>query len=89
MPLYKRIFYNFLRSLGNELVEPACVIWRAVWNRGVKLAWYRLFIRKDDQHVSLDMDVDAMIDLSPKELVAYHQDISRRRFIAHQRSFGK
>lgn len=59
------------------------------WNRGVKLWWYRLWIRKDEFHSSLDMDIDAMIYINEKKRNEYLDDLERRRHIAHIRDLKK
>lgn len=60
---------------------------RLIWNRGIKLQWDRLWIRQDEFHSSLDMDIFAMIDMSSKERDAYWEDLIKRRQIAHERDF--
>ena len=61
---------------------------RIVWNRGVKLQWNRLWIRKDEFHSSLNMDVNAMLEMSQKQRDAYIKDLCKRRQIAHERDFA-
>ena len=60
---------------------------KLIWNRGVKLQWDRLYIRRDEFHNSLNMDVLAMIDMSPEERDVYWEDLIKRRQIAHKRDF--
>ncbi|MDO8669668.1 MAG: hypothetical protein Q7K65_05235 [Candidatus Buchananbacteria bacterium] len=58
---------------------------RFIWNRGLKLWWYRLWIRKDEFHKSLDMDKNALLDMNPKQREAYIKDLTIRRQKAHDR----
>lgn len=58
---------------------------RFVWNRGIKLQWNRLWVRKDEFHSSLDMDVDAILGISQKQRDMYIEDLCKRRQIAHEK----
>jgi hypothetical protein len=58
-------------------------------NAGLKLFWYRLFIRKDVFHPSLDLDVLAMLAMSPEKVRWYVADVMRRRDIAHRRDIER
>jgi len=60
---------------------------RLIWNRGIKLHWSRLWIRKDEFHNSLDMDVEAILNMNEKQREAYFKDLGKRRQIAHERDF--
>ena len=55
----------------------------------IKLWWDRLWIRKDESHRSLDMDVDIMLDLSEDEMSSYIKDLTKRRSIAHERDLER
>lgn len=48
--------------------------------------WRTLWIREDEFHRSLDLDVDYLGLLSEKERVHYFHDLERRREVAHNRS---
>jgi len=50
-----------------------------------RLFWHRLWIRKDESHYSLSMDLDALMDMNEKDSLQYRKDLIRRRNIAHQR----
>jgi len=58
---------------------------RSVWHRGIKLQWYRLWIRKDEFHGSLDMDSQAIIGMDEKKFRKYSADLVNRRRIAHEK----
>ncbi len=60
---------------------------RRIWNKHVLLWWNRLWIRKDEFHRSLDLDVEAMFEMNKKEQTRYLADITRRREIAHKKTF--
>lgn len=62
---------------------------RRVWNKHILLWWNRLWIRKDEFHRSLDMDVSAMLEMKEQEVKEYLADLVRRRDIAHQRDLAK
>lgn len=53
--------------------------------------WYRLWVRPDEFDISLSMDMEYMYDIQEKinywkgRLNWYHQDLVRRREIAHRR----
>lgn len=51
----------------------------------VKLFWDRLWIRKDEFDKSLDMDIEAMWQMTEKQKSDYLKDLVRRRQIAHER----
>lgn len=61
---------------------------RIIWNKRLKIWWYRIFIRKNEFHSSLDMDIEAMMVMDEMERKKYHDDIRRRRVLAHDRSLG-
>jgi hypothetical protein len=61
---------------------------RSIWNRGLLLFWYRLWIRKNEFHKSLAIDPWAVIDMPTEWKEAYYADLTRRRTIAHERDLG-
>ncbi len=58
---------------------------RCQWRKHVVLRWYRLWVRKDEFHPSLDTDAFAMCAMTGDEKTAYLNDLARRRNIAHRR----
>ena len=62
---------------------------RYVWNKHCQLWWYRLWIRKDEFHKSLDMDADAMMEMDEGERELYLADLIRRRKKAHQEDLAR
>ena len=58
---------------------------RNIWNKTILLWWYRLWIRKDEFHISLSTDLDALLVMTPEEKDAYYTDLMRRRSEAHAR----
>ena len=62
---------------------------RIMWNKGLKLWWYRLWIRKDEFHSSLESDRSALMEMSSSERAKYIADLSRRRDIAYKRSLER
>ena len=55
----------------------------------IRLWWNKFFIRKDEFHKSLNMDINAMLEMSKAEQESYIQDLVRRRNIAHERDINK
>lgn len=51
----------------------------------VRLLWQRLWVRRDEFHSSLDMDIVAMYNMTEAEREAYIWDLVKRRNIAHER----
>ena len=51
----------------------------------IKLFWYRLWVRKNEFHKSLEMDSFDMMTMNKNEQSKYLSDLCRRREIAHQR----
>ncbi|KKP32687.1 MAG: hypothetical protein A2312_03865 [Candidatus Staskawiczbacteria bacterium RIFOXYB2_FULL_32_9] len=76
---YTVLFFRW--GLREKLHELRCLI----WNAGIKLWWYRLWIRKDVSHPSLDLDHFAMLSMGKKRLRQYLDDNARRRKIAEIR----
>ena len=56
-----------------------------VWNKHILLWWYRLWIRKDSNHISLETDIEAISVMTTEEIKLYEADLVRRREIAYQR----
>ena len=53
----------------------------------LRLYWARLYVRKDEFHSSLDLDMDTLATMNKKEQEWYFNDLARRRKIAHEREF--
>ncbi|PCI19827.1 hypothetical protein COB64_02930 [Candidatus Wolfebacteria bacterium] len=51
----------------------------------LKLFWSRLWIRKNEFHSSLDMDVQFMFTMNERQQEKYLDDLTRRRNVAHRR----
>jgi hypothetical protein len=62
---------------------------RRLWNKRLKLWWYRLYVRQDEFHCSLNTDVEAMFVMDSEEIQRYFKDIQRRRTIAHRRDLHR
>ena len=58
---------------------------RCQWRKRVTLWWHRLWLRKDEFHVSLDMDALALCAMDEREKSEYLRDLARRRHKAHVR----
>lgn len=50
-----------------------------------RMLWNRAFVRKNEFHNSLDMDVRSMYDMNTEDRQRYIADLIRRRNIAHER----
>ena len=79
---YRLFLYLYFRY---DLPESLRNIRRRIWNAGIKLWWYRLFIRKNELHKSLGMDLDAMIVMNKDEFEEYDKDLADRRWLADNR----
>lgn len=82
---YKNRFHYFILISIFNVREIPKKIRRKIWNRGILLWWYRLWVRKDEFSNSLSLDLEAMWDMDEKELARYREDVLRRRQIAHKR----
>ena len=51
-----------------------------------RLFWHRLWVRKDEFHVSLHQDVRAMLVMDEEDRTKYINDLCCRRQKAHQRN---
>ena len=51
----------------------------------IRLWWNKLWIRKDEFHSSLNVDLAGVLDMNEKERDKYATDLIRRRNIAHER----
>lgn len=60
--------------------------WPRIWHCGIKLWWNRLWVRADEFHPSLDLDMVALEAMTAPERAAYLRDLFRRREIAHRRA---
>lgn len=78
---YLYLWHDFWEKLGN--------IRRRIWNKRIKLWWYRLWIRKDELHSSLDIDNQALAVMNKEERERYVDDITRRREIARKRALAR
>lgn len=58
---------------------------RVLWNKGIRLWWAKLYIRRDEFHPSLIFDIEAASVMSEKEKSEYYADLAKRRRIAHLR----
>lgn len=78
-----------LSSYWFNIKSLPCKIKRRFWNKRILFCWYRLYIRKDESHRSLDMDTEAMLEMNEEDQKKYITDLVRRRVIAHQRDIAK
>jgi len=58
-------------------------IWRWIWNQHLLFWWYRCWLRKDEQHRSLDLDLGAIMNMDSNQESMYRADLLRRRTQAH------
>ncbi|MFA5767476.1 MAG: hypothetical protein WC919_06125 [Candidatus Paceibacterota bacterium] len=72
-------------SICEELTD----LRRRIWNKRLLLWWYRLFIRRNEFHRSLNSDFNAMLVMDSSELKKYFKDLRRRRRIAHKRDLRR
>lgn len=53
-----------------------------------RLIWGQLWLRRDEFHPSLDIDVDAMLRMNEPDRARYLQNLTRRRNAAHERDLA-
>jgi len=51
-----------------------------IWNRGILLFWYKLWIRTDEDHKSFRIDTDAMSAMTREKAYSYYADLLIRRW---------
>ena len=71
---YKEIFFITIKNIK-----------RKIWNKYILHVWNNLYIRKDEFHKSLDLDLNAMLVMDKKEREKYYKNIMKRRNIAHEK----
>lgn len=54
-----------------------------------RMMWNSLYIRKDEFHYSLNMDIDAIMHMNDVERKAYMKNLCKRRDIAHNRDMER
>ncbi|PIT90308.1 MAG: hypothetical protein COU22_02945 [Candidatus Komeilibacteria bacterium CG10_big_fil_rev_8_21_14_0_10_41_13] len=77
---------NILLMLKFELAEKIFYLKARLWHNGFLMWWGKLYIRDNEFHPSLRINVSAMLVMNPKQKQRYISDLLRRRGIAHQRS---
>jgi len=50
----------------------------------LRLFWHRLWIRRDEFHHSLNLDVEIMVRMTEDEKYSYQLDLECRRQMAHE-----
>ncbi len=62
-------------------------LYKSRWGSSVRLRWHRLWVRSDEHHSSLDIDIVACLHMHHTgDVQTYFQDLLWRREIAHSRS---
>ena len=61
---------------------------RVIWHKYVLVWWGKAWVRKDEFHSSLDIDVAAAMEMTPQQRKAYYASPTRRRQIAHERELN-
>ena len=86
---WQKVKYRVVKLFRIDIPREAHRLKCLVWNAGILLVWYRLFLRKDEFHKSLEFDPFAFYPMSPEKREAYRKDLRRRREIAHRRDLGE
>ena len=68
---------NLLRKIGSRL--------REMLDRRISLWWDWLCVRRSEFYYSLDMDFDALMQMTEEEREQYYEELAKRRAIAHSR----
>lgn len=74
---------DWLKVRAGSVLERIGII---IWHREIMLRWYRLWIRKDQDHPSLNYDHRATRYMSEKQLRVYFSGLSQRVKSARERS---
>ena len=75
-------YYYFKYEFKYDLIK----IKRIVINKWIQEFWYNLWIRKNEFHKSLDINVLACFVMNEKEYKIYLKNLQKRRNIAHKRT---
>jgi hypothetical protein len=76
---------EFLTLTKYKLLLKFYAIRRVVWNRGIFLFWCILWVRKNEFHYSLSLDVEALVGSSVGFKAWCFNSLNRRRGIAHKK----
>jgi len=52
----------------------------------IRHSWYKSYIRKDEFHKSLDIDIDLLVNLNKDEKKRYMKNLVKRRNIAYNKN---
>ncbi len=61
----------------------------SIWNKTILLWWYRLWIRKNEFHPSLNLDMKAYCMMNGEQRQKYLIDLYQRRSLAHERNLQR
>ncbi len=86
-PTRKLVLFMYILCL--EISDYPGRIKRFIWNKKVLMWWNRLWIRENELHSSLDMDHEAMLEMTEEGCNAYLKDLFKIRSIALQRDSAK
>lgn len=85
-----QIHFLFIADYIHFYLADSLYLFKArVWNAGVLLWWYRLWIRPDEFDISLSLDDIAYYAMSEKRREWYDEDLAVRRRIAHSRDMRR
>ncbi len=79
-------FYKKVRFIFHLQVWRMRRLKRRIWNKHILLWWYRLYVRKDEFHHSLNVDLEAILEMNELERRRYFIDLAYRQKIAHERN---
>jgi len=73
-----------------SVIKENAIKWKwVVCHKYFKLWWHRLWIRKDEFHESLDINVKAVLTMNKKQKKEYFMDLAKRRQIAHKTDLAR
>lgn len=79
------IFTFYSRALFSEICNA--VSYSVMFFRSrIKLLWYRLWIRSNQFHKSLDTDLDILLTTNDEQREKYSEELSKRRKLAHEKN---
>jgi hypothetical protein len=79
LTLWALSLVHLFYGIGNLLIN----IKRRIWNKRIRVWWCRLWIRENEFHKTLNVDIEAVLVMNDKEKENYMFDLMRRRELAH------
>lgn len=76
------IIFKFISEKWDEFDRWACRDFPVL---KVRLWWRECWVRKDEFHPSLEVDIELIQGMDPLQLIRHRKDLVRRKIVAHRR----